>query len=397
MKVALLCSGLGHIHRGHEVFARQLFDRLQGHVDLTLFKGGGEPGPSEKVIPNLPRNSPLLRDIHVTASPRWAAAVREQERHRVEARTFAHAALPELLAGGYDLLHCLEDDVCNVLHAHRHLFARVPKVLFSNGGAIPARDLPDCDAVQEHTAHNLRYSARGKAFMVPHGVDLRQFRPGLPSDVRARLGIAADALVVISVGSLSHTHKRMDYTIREVAQVPGAHLLAVGQATHDTESIVALGRELLGARFTATTVSHEELPQWYAAADAFVLGSEFETFGIVYIEAMATGLPVVCTRHVNQRAIVQEGWFVDVTRPGAVAAVLRDTPRGRLREMGARGRAVAERCYDWDVLVRRYGEEYARILAQPSTLPRWTRGRQFRSHLRNAWLRLDDSLRGRAE
>ena len=42
-RIALLCSGLGHIRRGHEVFARDLFDLLKGELDITLFKGGGEP------------------------------------------------------------------------------------------------------------------------------------------------------------------------------------------------------------------------------------------------------------------------------------------------------------------------------------------------------------------
>ena len=47
MKVALLCSGLGHIQRGHEVFARDLFKLLKGGLDITLYKGGGEPADQE--------------------------------------------------------------------------------------------------------------------------------------------------------------------------------------------------------------------------------------------------------------------------------------------------------------------------------------------------------------
>ena len=49
------------------------------------------------------------------------------------------------------------------------------------------------------------------------------------------------------------------------------------------------------------SLPHDELPQAYAAADVFTLGSLHETFGIVYIEAMAMGLPVVCTQHPNQQ------------------------------------------------------------------------------------------------
>ena len=42
MKIALLCSGLGHVDRGHEIFARDLFEMLKGSLDITLFKGGGQ-------------------------------------------------------------------------------------------------------------------------------------------------------------------------------------------------------------------------------------------------------------------------------------------------------------------------------------------------------------------
>jgi hypothetical protein len=93
LKVALLCSGLGNITRGHEVFARELFSLLEGRVDITLLKGGGQPSAREWVIPNVPRNAPCLDHIHVNVSTRWAATVREEERHRIEHETFAYAAL----------------------------------------------------------------------------------------------------------------------------------------------------------------------------------------------------------------------------------------------------------------------------------------------------------------
>ena len=153
-----------------------------------------------------------------------------------------------LLEGGFDVVHCLEREVCNTVHDHRHLFQRTPKVVFSNGGAIAARDLPRCDFVQEHSAHNLLFSARHKAFLIPHGVDLQRFRPGLPSDFRARHGIPADAFVVISVGTIGHSHKRMDHVIEEVAALDGVRLLVVGQQSPQTPAIKALGQRLMGER-----------------------------------------------------------------------------------------------------------------------------------------------------
>lgn len=388
MRVALLCSGLGHIHRGHEVFARDLFSLLQNDLDIHLFKGGGDSQPRETVLDNLPRNDALLRSVQVAVSPKWAAAAQEQERIRIEGKTFGYAALKPLMEGEFDVVHCLEQEVCEVIHANRHLFARPPKVLFSNGGAIAAAGLPPCDAVQEHTDYNLARSASSKAFMIPHGVDIKRFSASDGPAFRQRLGFPQDAFLVISVGTICHWHKRMDHVIREVAAVEGAHLLIVGQEAPDSGVIKALGQEKLGSRVQFLTLTHDELPQAYAAANVFALGSLFETFGIVYIEAMAMGLPVVCTHHPNQRSIVREGVFIDMEKAGALTAVLRDTPIKTWQELGRKGRDIVANHYDLSLLKAAYLHHYARIAAAPSTLAQYSFGRQVTAHATNAVRRL---------
>lgn len=387
-KVALLCSGLGNVLRGHEIFARDLFDMLKDDLDITLFKGGGEATPREAVVPHIPRDAACLDHIHALASPKWQEAARGLERLRVEGETFAYATLRPLLEGGYDVIHCLEREVITALYAQRHLFEKTPKFLWSNGGAIPAAEQPPCDFVQEHTAYNLARSQRRKAFLIPHGVDMQRFRPGIPTDYRHRHGIPDDAFVVISVGSICYWHKRMDYVIREVAAVPGAWLVIVGQPTADTPAIRKLGEQLMAGRIVFDTLPHAELPQAYAAADVFTLGSLFETFGIVYIEAMAMGLPVVCTDHPNQRQIVKEGVFVDMRRPGALAQVLCDRSRQALRDIGERGREVATREYDFRTLRQLYGRQYRRIASHATTLPQLNTTQRASANLRNVWRRL---------
>lgn len=373
MKIALLCTGLGNIYRGHEIFARDLFSLVGDSVDITLFKGGGAAADKELVIANISRNDPVLQHVKVAASQKWEAAAIATEQLRIEAETFTYAALAPLLAGDFDVIHCLEREVCELLYSLRHLFRVTPKIVFSNGGAIAAADLPSCDFVQEHTPGNMQNSATDKAFMIPHGVDVRLFHPDTQSSFRAEHGIADDAFVVISVGTVCYWHKRMDHVIRETAALPHAHLVIVGQENADTPAIKALGHELMPGRITFTKMPHDELPKAFAAADVFVLGSLFETFGIVYIEAMAMGLPVISTAHPNQRAIIQEGIFIDMEQPGALTAALRDTPKERLAELALSGRAVAERDYDLNKLKQRYIAQYQAIGAAPAgELPRLT-------------------------
>jgi 1,2-diacylglycerol 3-alpha-glucosyltransferase len=393
MRIALLCSGLGNIRRGHETFASELFALLRGDLDITLLKGGGEATEREIVVPHLERGSPLLRNIHVAVAPKWQEAEREQERMRVECATFAYGALRPLLAGGFDVVHCLELEVCNALHDHSHLFEKVPQVLFSNGGAIPAAELPRCDFVQEHTEYNLRRSDAKKAFCIPHGVDRRRFHPGVTSDFRARHGIPKDAFVVIAVGTICYWHKRTDYVIREVAQVDGAWLVLCGQPSPDSPAITQLAKELLGNRVVFATLSHDELPAAYAAADVFTLGSLFETFGIVYIEAMAMGLPVFCTQHANQRSIVRDGVFVDMQKPGELAQALRQTPKAKLQELAARGPQIVAQHYDLEVLKRQYLERYAAIAATKAVLPGPTLRGRAKAHVGNLMKRLRRGFR----
>ena len=397
MKIALLCSGLGNIHRGHEIFARSLFNLVGDTVNITLFKGGGEATARERVLDSLPRNSACLDHIHVTVSPKWEEPVKEGERSRIEAETFAYAALKPLLEEEFNIIHCLEREVCNIIYDHRHLFRRTPKILFSNGGAIPARDLPRCDFVQEHTEHNLRYSARKKAFMIPHGVDLNLFNPQVKSDFRTLHGIPQDAFVVISVGTICYHHKRMDYVIKEIAALKNAYLLLVGQECGDTPAIKELGKQLMGDRIIFTTMEHDELPKAYAAANVFVLGSLFETFGIVYIEAMAMGLPVFCTNHINQRLIVKEGIFIDMSKPGALTHVLQNTSRNELAAIGKRAREVAVETYDLNIMKQKYVERYQVIASSIDTLPKYSLKRKIISNIKNAVKRAARIICGQAE
>ena len=386
-RVALLCSGLGRVHRGHEVFARDLFSALRDELDITLFKSAGEASDRERVIPCVPRDAPSLAGMQLAASPKWRDAAVEVERMRVEGETFAWAALGPLLEGRFDVLHCLEQEVCKVLWSQRHLFERTPRLLWSNGGALPAADIPPCDAVQEHTEHNLARSAKDKAFCIPHGVDLQRFHPGVTSSFRQQHGIPQDAFVVLSVGTICYWHKRMDHVIRETAQVPDAWLVIVGQEGPDTPEIKALGQQLMGGRIVFATMPHDRLPEAYAAADVFVLGSLFETFGIVYIEAMAMGLPVVSTQHPNQRGIVQEGVFIDMEQQGALTAVLRDTPRTDWPALGQRGLQVARERFDWARLKKQYVERYAAIAALPTRLPRYTLATKVAANASDVWRR----------
>jgi glycosyltransferase involved in cell wall biosynthesis len=117
-------------------------------------------------------------------------------------------------------------------------------------------------------------------------------------------------------------------------------------------------------------VPHSELPGVLRAADLFVLTTEPpESFGIVLIEAMATGLPVIATDYPGVRAVVDEGETGLVVRAGdpdavarAISMLLGKGAEGR-RRMGELGREKAVSEWGWDALLDRMDAAYAEAIA----------------------------------
>ena len=215
-----------------------------------------------------------------------------------------------------------------------------------------------------------------KLIEMPNGVDTDLFSPGPDrSGLRDLLGIPAEAVVAAFVATLdlAHHFKRLDLAIDALAELgdPSVHIVVAGGGEL-VESFraraAAAGVEervhFLGA------IPHAELPDVMRAADLFLLTTEPpESFGIVLIEAMAAGLPVIATDYPGVRAVVVEGetgLLAPLGDSGAVAARLRELvaagQEGR-RAMGARGRERAEREWNWPRLVERMDGAYAEAVA----------------------------------
>jgi glycosyltransferase involved in cell wall biosynthesis len=214
--------------------------------------------------------------------------------------------------------------------------------------------------------------AADKLIEMPNGVDTSVFVPGDDGGVRARLGIGADAVVAAFVATLDRAHhfKRLDIAIDALANVEGGvHLVVAGGGelldgfrSRASQAGVADRVHFLGA------VPHSELPGVLRAADLFLLTTEPpESFGIVLIEAMASGLPVIATDYPGVRAVVDDetGTLVPRGDTAAVAAAIAELVAGgprRRKAIGAAGRAKAEREWSWPSLVDRMDAAYAEAI-----------------------------------
>ncbi len=146
-----------------------------------------------------------------------------------------------------------------------------------------------------------KYAWKSKIVKIPNGVDLDKFSP---SGKKISLGLKGK--VVLSVGAL-FWYKYQDRTIKALRETD-LSLLIIGKGP-EKERLEKLGREYLGKdRFKIIEVDFEDIPTYYRSADLFVLPSwDRESFGIVYLEAMASGLPVVAPDDLSRKEIVGEG------------------------------------------------------------------------------------------
>ncbi|MFC7216738.1 glycosyltransferase family 4 protein [Streptomyces polyrhachis] len=211
--------------------------------------------------------------------------------------------------------------------------------------------------------------AAARMVQLPPGVDEKTFHPGSGgAAVRERLGLS-DRPVVVCVSRLV-PRKGQDTLIRGWAQVlravPEAVLLVVGGGPYraELEKLAATCGVADSVRFTGP-VAWEELPAHYGAGDVFAMpcrtrrgGLDVEGLGIVYLEASATGLPVIAGDSGGAPDAVlhgETGYVVPGGSPAAVAErVVELLGDADLRErMGARGREWVEEKWRWDLLAGR--------------------------------------------
>jgi phosphatidylinositol alpha-1,6-mannosyltransferase len=213
------------------------------------------------------------------------------------------------------------------------------------------------------------FGSHPQLHQLPSGVDTDVFHPDAGgAAIRSRHGLA-DRPVVACVSRLV-ARKGQDALIRcwprIRAAVPGAALLVVGGGPYrkDLEELSrACGVE--GDVVITGSVPWEELPAHYAAGDVFAMpcrtrrrGLEVEGLGIVYLEAAATGLPVVAGRSggapdavlADETGVLVDG-HSDEQIGAAVIALLQDPDRAA--RMGAAGRDWVQREWRWDVLAQR--------------------------------------------
>ncbi|MGE5221046.1 MAG: glycosyltransferase [Omnitrophica WOR_2 bacterium] len=222
-----------------------------------------------------------------------------------------------------------------------------------------------------------------KVIIIPPGVDLDHFYPIPPDEAKEFIGIPKDQRMLLFVGRIEPL-KGVDTLIQAIAllqseaefsgediclSVIGGEPDVSPQSLSDEMARLQDLRKQSSARDLVAFLgrrSQDTLPYYYSAAEAVVVPSYYESFGMVALEAMACGTPVVASQVGGLAFLVQDGqtgFTVPVDEPQALAdrlAELINDPDLR-REMGAQAADFA-REYAWEKIAARIVKVYQEVL-----------------------------------
>ena len=420
MRVAFVMPGVGVVRRGAEAFVLDLCARLAALPGFTvhLFCRGPAPLPHTR-LHALPRDQALVNALY--RSTRLGRKVLDTlflDPLNLEWDTAALSALPHLWRGGFDAV-VMEGGlagawVCRLLRRlHGVPFVDIAHGLDPKWEGAFARQRPDrVVAFTAAAAAMIRERAPGARIeVIPHGVDLALFQPAarppgatedrdsVPPSAGSRspraqrprdpaqektpgslqeapaapgAGSAAAAAAglprprVLCAGSVD-AHKRMHLAVEALARLPGGGSLMVLGEGPEGEALDRLAAARLGpGRYLRRVVAREEMPAWYGAADCFTLPSRTESFGLVYLEALACGVPVVAPDDAVRREVIGEaGLLCDVTDPDAYSQTLEAT---LARDWGTVPRRRAER-FPIAAMVQAYADLFAALPAPRGNRP----------------------------
>ncbi len=156
------------------------------------------------------------------------------------------------------------------------------------------------------------YGVTTPIHVLPTGLSVDRFRAGDGARFRALVGLPQDRPLVTYVGRVAH-EKNIEFLVKVFAQVrakvPGAILVIAGEgpAREPLRQLVARMGLTDDVRFVGYLDRNTTLLDCYAAANVFIFASRTETQGLVLLEAMAQGTPVVSTAELGTRFVLKDG------------------------------------------------------------------------------------------
>jgi 1,2-diacylglycerol 3-alpha-glucosyltransferase len=357
--VVLVCTGLGRAQRGFEMYTSSLAGKLSQMklaAPFEVWTGGAWKSENiiSKKINGISRNNILLKGLANGFT--W------------EQRSFAISMFRQLIKQNPAVIYLGEYQLYCWLYKIRKLLGlKFSLVLYTGGQALPGLFDPSKDFVHHVTdfyLHECGHIPGERQFVVPHFFeDDFVYNAAAIQKIKER---AAGKKIVLSVGLLDKTVKRMDLLVRSLSPLKDAVFpVLLGDNTNDTGEIRNMLEENFGKEgYIMGKVSHPELGNYYKAADLFVLCSPKESFGLAYIEALFHGLPVIADDFKEARYVMKDqAEFVNMKDEAALTLAINNALlQESCVELREKRTAFSMSNYSWETVGPAYKNMFRKFL-----------------------------------
>lgn len=326
---------------------------------LPGFHGYRMPVSVAAIERRLCRLRPDLVEVGDAGHCAWAA-LRARDRLGIPAIAFYHSDLPRLVENRFG------PQAAQLVRRYlARLYSQFDLVL------APSRLM----------VGQLRAMGVAGALHQPLGIDCGVFHPGLRDGaLREQLGLAPGVRLLVYAGRFT-ADKKLDVLLAAMQRLgPGFHLLMVGPGEAALDAAP-------GARISRLPFQRDQraLARILAGCDLLVHPGDCETFGLIVLEAMGCGLPVVAAGAGGLAELVDDdtGVLARPNCPDSLAEAIRQVATRDLAALGANARRKVESSFDWEAVFSQLQMHYCNLLPQdaPDCAP-WSQAQGVQSYAR---------------
>ena len=367
MKIGIVCPFSWDVPGGVQVHVRDLAEHLiaSGH-DVSVLAPGDEDTISEPYVVSVGRAMPVRHNGSV-ARVAFGSVSASRVRRWIREGEFEVMHVHSPISPSIGMVACWAALGPIVATFHASYEGRVRSMVAGYGLLSATLEKVQARiAVSEEARRTVVQHLGGDAVLIPNGVDTRRFARAHPLPGRARGGEVLGFL-----GRIDEPRKGLPVLLEAFPAIaaarPDAELLVVGPGDVD-EARSALPSGVRDRVTFLGRVSGDDKASALASVDVLVApNTGGESFGIVLLEAMAAGAPVIASDLVAFRSVLdggRAGVLTPVGDPSALAQAAIDLlpDRERQAQLASRGAAVAHR-YDWDTVARQILDVYATVTA----------------------------------
>lgn len=348
LKIAFFNIYNGVVNRGAETFVTELSNQLNKKNEVFVFQSGKKSNDNNYKVIKININIDLEKDSSVGSISRrffldyWSLKV----------LFFTLKLLPELFKRDFDVLIPLNGGWQTLILKIVSIFKNSKLICVGQSGIgwddrINLLCFPDVFVAISEYAYNWAKSVNPfiKIVYIPNGVSTEVF-----NHKGKQLNISLKKPIVLCVAALTKS-KRIDLVIKAVSKMKDASLLIVGSGELK-EELLSLGSKLLGNRFLLISAKHNIMPSIYRCAQVFTMVPvPYESFGIVYLEALSSGLPVISPDDPIRREIIGSAGIY--TNPNDSLQYAKDLKMALEKKWGDIPRKQALK-YSWKNIARIY-------------------------------------------